>query len=137
MKFEATRVPPPNEAPVYDATQQGALRYLRIIKNAGPCRCACCGSYIGANQSMAWVPDFTRRSDTLEDLIEASRCSAFNGHHSGWCMDCASSVGRKPAFRRWLAMIIAEARRVLTGYIERILSSAGRFCMMRQPRAGR
>jgi hypothetical protein len=113
MKFEATRVPPPNADPVYDAAQQGALRYLPISKNAGPCRCACCGSYIGANQSMAWVPGSTRRSDTLEALIEAARCSAFNGHHSGWCLNCASSIGRKPALRRWLARIVANVRRVL------------------------
>lgn len=116
-RFEMRRVHPPGSAPIRNIGEEGALRYLQIERNFGPSKCACCEGYIGPQQPIAWVPDYIGRSDPLDALIEATRRNAFNGGYSGWCLECASSIGRKamPArpVARWFSGIIAEARRAL------------------------
>lgn len=90
MKFQMQIVPPPEKAPIQSlAAELGLCNGLQAEQRDSQSRCSCCAQMMPKGSWLVWVPDSIRRGDPSWAVTEAARENAFNGHWSGWCLDCA------------------------------------------------
>lgn len=117
-------VPPPEEAPVQATAESfGLVAGLSVRDNmGGGWRCSCCSKMQTADALLVMVPDSVRRGDSAESVTEACRINAWNGHHSGWCLDCAPKA---PKPKLAPVVEIEAARTPAGGWTKATLASWG------------
>jgi hypothetical protein len=93
MRFKTQMVPPPAEVPVDQIAETlGLLPGLRAEKDRSGGRCGNCHQF-RTDAWLIWVPDTASLSDSAQSISEQCRMNAFNGHSSGWCLQCARGLG--------------------------------------------
>lgn len=108
MNEAMTKVPPPATVPVDQvADTLGLCHGLRATRTDDQYRCACCREMRPPESWIVWVPDGVLKGDPEWSVTESSRRNAYNGHHSGWCLECAKQFTKTvaaapvPPKRRW------------------------------------
>ena len=94
-ELRAVRVPPPKKVVPDDVGEKlGLLPGLRAKRDSGG-RCSECGCWRSDGDWLVWVPDSVEMRDSESEVIEQIRVNTYNGHFSGWCLDCAKKLGGK------------------------------------------
>jgi hypothetical protein len=95
MKYRFEEVPPPKDVPVHQIAETlGLLPGLRADRSMSNFRCSNCSTYQMTGSWLVWVPDGVMSADSAEVIAEQCRQNAYNGHHSGWCIECAKKLGK-------------------------------------------
>jgi hypothetical protein len=134
MSTRFTEVAPPDSAPVHSsAVKYGILDCLSVLEDADMFRCCQCGRMQPSGSPLVWVPDRIQLGDDLAIIKEIGRREAYNGHSSGWCLNCARRLGGDTKSRElWKWTIIGAI--ILIACVFLVASCASpppRSCAMR------
>lgn len=96
MLGQFIEVPPPLKPQIQPlAVSLGLVTGLIAENNQSQFRCGSCNQYSPEKSVLVWVPDSIRRGDPSWAVSEECRRTAFNGSRTGWCLQCALSLGDK------------------------------------------